>query len=351
MHFPDTYTDTVTQLLFPRECRTLVSLKTAIPRIPAACPAPLVHTAPLQAYLGSLCSQPKLPLWRKPVKCLQQSGCAGRDALTQDPSTFINSALGLIIHLAPANSRPWRNVLESKGPWGQGIQKGRKVWKVGCWHWVPSGVKYQHGDPMTEEGTRDHHVLPSLGQDEFGACQTRGAREGNGTPLQCSCLENSMDGGAWWAAVHGVSKSRTWLSNFTFTFHFPALEKEMATHSGVLAWRIPGTGEPGGLPSMGSHRVGHNWSDLANQRCTCSQSLKGQCVAWQVLCRVMESGPRQTLFRFHHRHSAPPRDAHRSRSVNRGSPSVDCRLCSPSPQQHLKSNQLTRICTLKPATH
>ena len=72
-----------------------------------------------------------------------------------------------------------------------------------------------------------------------------------------------MDGGAWWAAVHGVVKSWTWLSNFTFTFHFHALEKEMATHSSVLAWRIPGTEEPGGLPSMGSHRVGHNWSDLA----------------------------------------------------------------------------------------
>ena len=87
-------------------------------------------------------------------------------------------------------------------------------------------------------------------------------REGNGTPLQYSCLENPMDGGAWWATVHGVAKSWTWLG-FTFTFHFHALEKEMATHSGVLAWRIPGTGEPGGLPSMRSHRVGHNWSDLA----------------------------------------------------------------------------------------
>ena len=72
-----------------------------------------------------------------------------------------------------------------------------------------------------------------------------------------------MDGGAWWAAVHGVAKSRARLSNFTFTFHFHALEKEMATHSNVLAWRIPGTGEPGGLPSLGSHRVGHDWSDLA----------------------------------------------------------------------------------------
>ena len=66
--------------------------------------------------------------------------------------------------------------------------------------------------------------------------------EGNGTPLQYSCLENPMDGGAWWAAVHGVEKSRTRLSDFTFTFHFHALQKEMATHSSVLAWRIPGTG-------------------------------------------------------------------------------------------------------------
>ena len=82
--------------------------------------------------------------------------------------------------------------------------------------------------------------------------------EGNGTSLQYSCLENPMDGGAWWAAVHGVVKSHTQLNDFTFTFGFHALEKEMATHSSVLAWRIPGTGEPGGLPSMGSHRVGHN---------------------------------------------------------------------------------------------
>ena len=87
--------------------------------------------------------------------------------------------------------------------------------------------------------------------------------EGNGTPLQYSCLENPMDGGAWKAAVHGVAKSLTRLSDFTFTFHFHASEKEMATHSSVLAWRIPGTGEPDGLPSMGSHRVGHHWSNLA----------------------------------------------------------------------------------------
>ena len=81
---------------------------------------------------------------------------------------------------------------------------------------------------------------------------------GNGNPFQYYCLENSMDGGAWWAAVHGVTKSRTGLSDFTFTFHFHALEKEMAAHPSVLAWRIPGKAEPGGLPSMGSHRVGHD---------------------------------------------------------------------------------------------
>ena len=92
--------------------------------------------------------------------------------------------------------------------------------------------------------------------------------EGNGTPLQYSCLENPMDRGAWWAAVHGITKSRTWLSNFFFTFHFPSLEKEMATHSSILAWRIPGTGEPGGLLSLRSHRVGHDWSDLASVAAT-----------------------------------------------------------------------------------
>ena len=87
--------------------------------------------------------------------------------------------------------------------------------------------------------------------------------EGNGTPLQNSCLENPMDRGAWKAAVHEVAKSQTRLSDFTFTFHFHALEKEMAAYSSVLAWRIPGTGEPGGLLSTGSHRVEHNRSDLA----------------------------------------------------------------------------------------
>ena len=115
------------------------------------------------------------------------------------------------------------------------VTEGLKFWKVQTTLWrIP-----------TNEGTNN-----LLG-------------EGNGTPLQYSCLENPKDGGAWWAAVHGVPRSRTRLSDFTFTFHFHALEKEMATHSTVLAWRIPGTGEPGGLPSMGSHRFGHDWSDLA----------------------------------------------------------------------------------------
>ena len=91
----------------------------------------------------------------------------------------------------------------------------------------------------------------------------RSPGEGNGNPFQYYCLENPIDRGAWKATVHGVTKSRTRLSDFTFTFHLHVLEKEMATHSIVLTWRVPGTGEPVGLQSMGSHRVGHNRSNLA----------------------------------------------------------------------------------------
>ena len=114
---------------------------------------------------------------------------------------------------------------------------------------------------------RDYGSMEAVGRVYQGVCDWQcpvsSTGEGDGTPLQSSCLENPMDRGAWWAAVHGVTKSRTWLSDFTFTFHFHALEKEMATHSIVLAWRIPGTGEPGGLLSLGSYRVRHDWSDLA----------------------------------------------------------------------------------------
>ena len=108
-------------------------------------------------------------------------------------------------------------------------------------------------------------------------------REDNGTSLQYSCLENPMDRGAWWAALYGVSKSRTRLSDFIFTFHFHALEKEMATHSSVLAWRIPGKAEPGGLLSMGSHRVGHHWSDLAAAACIRLYKLWNE-VLYSTLC-------------------------------------------------------------------
>ena len=102
--------------------------------------------------------------------------------------------------------------------------------------------------------------LPSMGSRRVGhfhfslSC----IGEGNSNPLQCSCLENPRDGGAWWAAVYRVAQSRTRLNNFTFTSHFHALEKEIATHSSVLAWRISRTGEPGGLLSVGLHRVRHD---------------------------------------------------------------------------------------------
>ena len=120
-----------------------------------------------------------------------------------------------------------------------------------------------------------------------------------------------MDRGAWWAAVHGVAKSQTGLSNFTFTFHFHALEKEMATHSSVLAWKIPGMAEPGGLQSMGSHRVGHDWSDLAAAaRITTNdnavQSLArvwfetSQMVQWMRICLPVKGARVWPLVRDEH---------------------------------------------------
>ena len=97
--------------------------------------------------------------------------------------------------------------------------------------------------------------------------------EGNGNPLQYSCLENPRDGGAWWAAVHGVAQSRTWLKRLSMH----ALQKEMATHSSILAWRIPGMEKPGGLPCMGSHRVRYDWSDLAAAAAPDEQKIR-QCM-------------------------------------------------------------------------
>ena len=110
---------------------------------------------------------------------------------------------------------------------------------------------------LEETATHTHKMNLDTELTLFTKISLKGG-EGNGTPLQYSCLEIPMDGGAWKTAVHGVAEGRTRLSNFTFTFHFHELEKEMATHSSVLAWRIPGMGEPDGLPSMGSHRVGHD---------------------------------------------------------------------------------------------
>ena len=104
-----------------------------------------------------------------------------------------------------------------------------------------------------------------------------------------------MDGEAWEAAVHGVAKSRMQLSDFTFTFHFHALEKEMATYASVLAWRIPGTGEPGGLPSLGSHRVRHDWSDLAAAAAVSEGSgnmgLKTPHFHWNIITKRLPSLP------------------------------------------------------------
>ena len=109
--------------------------------------------------------------------------------------------------------------------------------------------------------------------------------EGNGNPLQYSCLENPMDRGAWWATVHRVTKSRTQLNDFTFTFHSQASEKEMAIHSSILAWRIPRTEEPGG-PSMGSHRVGRDWSNLAAAAGT-KKALRDK-ILWFLLDKTQE---------------------------------------------------------------
>ena len=140
--------------------------------------------------------------------------------------------------------------------------------------------------------------------------------EGEGTPLQYSRLENPMVGWAWLAAAHGVMKSRTRLSDFLFTFHFNVLEKEMATHSSVHAWRIPGMGKPGGLPSMGSHRVGHDWSDLAaaasfgGNILLCHMkypSSKVRSNGWALLEEIPQAQGRETQVRQPWRDTPSPR--------------------------------------------
>ena len=144
-------------------------------------------------------------------------------------------------------------ILAWKTPWT--VWKGKKIWQ---WNMSLPGWKV----PSMLLGKSRGQLL-ILQKERSGWAKAEimlncGCVWCSDIPLQHSCLENPMDGGAWWAAVHGVTKSQTQLSDFTFTFHFHALEKEMATHSSVLAWRVPGTGEPGGLPSMGSHRVEHD---------------------------------------------------------------------------------------------
>ena len=142
-------------------------------------------------------------------------------------------------------------------------------WRAGSLPLVPPGKPKNFILPSCFPKSSTHSFSPPLGNVLQVTKQRTGmlqilvmpslrSGEGNGIPLQHSCLENPMDGGAWQATVHGVTKSQTQLSDLTFTFHFHALEKEMATHSSVLAWRIPGMAEPGGLLSMGLHRVGHD---------------------------------------------------------------------------------------------
>ena len=166
------------------------------------------------------------------------------------------------------------------GPWSSGYTSSKDVESL--------QLKYNPQLRLRKRTTKGRYAY-SL----FVICYCSG--EGNGTPLQCSCLENPMDGGAWWAAVHWVAKSWTWLSDFTFTFHSHALEKEMATHSSVLAWRIPGTGEPGGLQSLGSHRVGHDWNDLAaavTQLClTLCDPMDYSTLGFPVLHHLPEPAP------------------------------------------------------------
>ena len=147
----------------------------------------------------------------------------------------------LVAQLCLAIVTPW--ILARQAPLSMGILQAR-ILKWGC-----------HSSSRGSSQPRDLTQVSRI-VDRFSTVWA--------TREACKRIYSYInEGGTWSAAVHGVAKSWTWLSDFTFTFHFHALEKEMATHSSVLAWRIPGMGEPGGLLSMGSHRVRHDWSDLA----------------------------------------------------------------------------------------
>ena len=183
--------------------------------------------------------------------------------------------------LLPGKSHGWRSLV------------GCSPWGLEGWAWLNDFIFTFHFHALEKEmathssvlswripGTAEPGGLPSMGSHRVGhgwsdlaaaaeaAAFIKWRRQWHPTPV---LLPGKSHG---WRSLVGCSpwgrKSPKWLSDFTFTFHFHALEKEMATHSSVLAWRIPGTGEPGGLPSMGSHRVGHGWNNLAAAAADCS---------------------------------------------------------------------------------
>ena len=196
------------------------------------------------------------------------------------------------------------------------LQEMVKDWEA--WHVQSMGSQRVGHDWVTEQQqqipTLSAGAMEGLLLVEAGPpyCTTprQHSGKGNGNPFQYTCLENLMDGGAWWATVHGVTKSRTWLSDFTFTLHFHALEKEMAPHSSILAWRIPGTEEPVGLPSMGSHRVGHDWCDLAaaaaRQHSVCYSIRDGMffAISWKSSCHNDSSYSIPSIF-FQYGYNTP----------------------------------------------
>ena len=145
--------------------------------------------------------------------------------------------------------------------WGHSLRRADPGKWAAAPHFSVTLISGRWGLGCHTEATMVHQKMGP--QHPSVCCHSSSDGEGNGNPLQYSCLDNPIDGRSWWATVHGVAKSWTRLGDFTFTFHFHALEKELATHSNVLAWRIPWTEEPGRLLSTGSHRVGHNWSNLA----------------------------------------------------------------------------------------